>query len=52
MCVSSRRATVNSQGITSTFPEAQTETQDFTVVMEDNQWRISSCPDGLWLGWH
>lgn len=42
-------ATVNSQGITSTFPEAQTETQDFTVVMEDNQWRISSCPDGLWL---
>lgn len=42
-------ATVNSQGITSTFPEAQTETNDFTVVMEDNQWRISSCPDGLWL---
>lgn len=42
-------ATVNSQGITSTFPEAQTETQDFTVVMEDNQWRINSCPDGLWL---
>jgi len=42
-------ATVNSQGITSTFPEAQTETQDFTMVMEDNQWRISSCPDGLWL---
>ena len=42
-------ATVNSQGITSTFPEAQTETQDFTMVMEDNQWRINSCPDGLWL---
>lgn len=42
-------ATVNSQGITSTFPEAQTETQDFTVIMEDNQWRINSCPDGLWL---
>ena len=42
-------ATVNSQGITSTFPEAQTETNEFTVVMEDNQWRISSCPDGLWL---
>ncbi|WP_298593354.1 LpqB family beta-propeller domain-containing protein, partial [uncultured Rothia sp.] len=41
--------TVNSQGITSTFPEAQTETNEFTVVMEDNQWRISSCPDGLWL---
>ena len=42
-------ATVNSQGITSTFQEAQTETQDVTMVMEDNQWRISSCPDGLWL---
>ena len=42
-------ATVSNQGITSTFPEAQTETQDFTVVMEDNQWRINSCPDGLWL---
>ncbi|WP_424827059.1 LpqB family beta-propeller domain-containing protein [Rothia mucilaginosa] len=42
-------ATVNSQGITSTFPEAQTETHDFTMVMEDNQWRINSCPDGLWL---
>lgn len=42
-------ATVNSQGITSTFPEAQIETHNFTMVMEDNQWRISSCPDGLWL---
>ena len=42
-------ATVNSQGLTSTFPEAQTETQDFKLVKEDNQWRISSCPDGLWL---
>ena len=41
-CAFSQTATVNSQGITSTFPEAQTETQDFTVVMEDNQWRISS----------
>lgn len=42
-------ATVNSQGLTSTFPEAQTETQDFKLVKEDGQWRISSCPDGLWL---
>jgi len=42
-------ATVSSQGITSTFPEAQIETHDFKMVMEDKQWRISSCPDGLWL---
>ena len=42
-------ATVNSQGLTSTFPEAQTENQDFTVILEEGQWRINSCPDGLWL---
>lgn len=42
-------ALVTDKGLTSTFAEPSVEDIEFSLEQVQGQWRISECPNGLWL---